>query len=126
MPPDPATPLAIAARRKSEHADARARRALRELDDRGRAITFQAVAPHAGVSRQWLYQQPELRKEIERLRARSVGDAPPRVPDAQQATAASLRQRNRLPLAENRSLREQVRELKAELAIAYGQRRAEH
>ena len=125
MPPDP-TPLATAAKRKSEHAHARAGKALRELDERGRAITFQAVARHAGVSRQWLYQQPELRKEIERLRDRSVADTQPRVPGAHRASGASLRQRNRLLLAENRRLREQVTELKADLAIAYGQRRAEN
>jgi hypothetical protein len=47
------------------------------------------------------------------------------VPDAHRATTASLRQRNTLLLAENRRLRDQVAELKAELAIVYGQRRAE-
>jgi hypothetical protein len=38
---------------------------------------------------------------------------------------ASLRQRNTLLLAENRRLRDQAAELKAELAIAYGHRRDE-
>jgi len=122
MPPDP-TPLASAASRKSQHAHTRARDALREIDQQGAAITFQAVARHARVSRQWLYQQPELRKEIERLRDRSVGE--PRVPDANRASTASLHQRNSMLLTENRRLRNQVAELTAELAIAYGQRRAE-
>jgi hypothetical protein len=125
MPPD-TTPLATAAKRKSAHARSRARNALRELDQQGRPITFQAVARHARVSRQWLYQQPELRKQIERLRDRNVADTRPRVPDAHRASTASLRQRNGLLLAENRRLRDQVAGLKAELAIAYGQRRAEH
>ncbi len=125
MPPDP-TPLATAARRKSEHAQARARSALRELDQQAQPITFQAVARHARVSRQWLYQQPELRKEIEQLRDCNVAVTRPRVPDAHRASTASLRQRNDLLLAENRRLREQVAELKAELALAYGHRRAEH
>jgi hypothetical protein len=124
MPPDP-TPLATAARRKREHAQARTRSALCELDQQGRAITFQAVARHAGVSRQWLYRQPELREEIERLRDRSIAVTPPRVPDAQRASTTSLRQRLENLRAENRGLRERVAELKAELAIAYGQRRAE-
>jgi hypothetical protein len=123
MSPDP-TPLATAARRKSEQAQTRARNALRELDQQGRPITFQAVARHARVSRQWLYQQPRLRKEIERLRDRSAA-GPPRVPDADRASTASLNQRNELLLAENRRLRNQVAELTAELAIAYGQRRAQ-
>jgi hypothetical protein len=124
MPPDP-TALTTAARRKGEHARARARDALRHLDQQGATVTFQAVARHARVSRQWLYKQPELRKEIERLRERRVTNTPPRVPDAHRATSASLRQRNTLLLAENRWLRDQITELKAELAIAYGQRRAE-
>ena len=88
MPPDP-TPLASAARRKREHAQARARTALRELNQQGRAITFQAVARQAGVSRQWLCQQPELRNEIERLRDRYVADMRPPVPDAHRASMAS-------------------------------------
>jgi hypothetical protein len=125
MPPDP-TPLATAARRKRKDAQTRARNALRELDQQGEAITFQAVARHARVSRQWLYQQPELRKEIERLRDRNVADMRPRVPDAHRASTASLHQRNTMLLAENRRLREQVAELKRELAIAYGQRRTEY
>jgi hypothetical protein len=123
MPPEP-TPLSAAAKRKSDHTRARASDALRELDQQGRAITFQSVARQAGVYRQWLYQQPELRKEIERLRDRSIANTRPGVPDAQRATMASLHQRNTLLLAENRRLREEVAELKAELAIAYGQRRA--
>jgi len=118
------TPLTIAARRKREHAHTRARNALRELDQQGAAITFQAVARHARVSRQWLYRQPELRAEIERLRDRNGAGASPRASDGHRASMASLRQRKRLLLAENRRLREQVAELKAELAIAYGQRRA--
>jgi len=63
-------------------------------------------------------------EEIERLRDRSAA-GPPRVPDADRASTASLNQRNELLLAENRRLRNQVAELTAELAIAYGQRRAQ-
>ena len=46
------------------------------------------------------------------------------MPDAERAREASLRQRNTTLLAENRPLRDQIAELKIELAIAYGQRRA--
>jgi hypothetical protein len=123
MPRDQATSLAIAAQRKRDRALERAHAALRDLDRRGETISFQAVARHAGVSRQWLYTQTELRAEIERLRARHP-PAAPRVPDAERAREASLRQRNTTLLAENRRLRDQIAELKAELAIAYGQRRA--
>jgi hypothetical protein len=121
MPPDHA-PLVAVARRKRDRAIERAHGALRDLDQGGKPITFQAVARHGGVSRQWLYTQPELRAEIERLRARHP--PAPRVPDAERAREASLRQRNTTLLAENRRLRDQIAELKAELAIAHGQRRA--
>jgi Family of unknown function (DUF6262) len=120
------TPLAAAASRKRDHAQTRAQKALRELDQQGRAITFQAVARQAGVSRQWLYQQPELRNEIERLRERHIAVTGPQVPDAQRASTASVHQRLENMRAENRRLREEVAELKAELAIAYGRRRAKH
>ena len=122
MPPDPVTPLAAAARRKSEHACARAETALRELDQQGQPITFQAVARRAGVSRQWLYQQPQLRAEIERLRAVHLG-RPSEVPTRERSSEASLRQRLETLLAENRLLREEVAQIKQELALAYGEQR---
>jgi hypothetical protein len=104
MQPDPATPLAAAAARKHDAALTRATAALRALDSAGQQINFQAVARAARVSRQWLYQQPELRNEIERLRDRQPQRAS-RVPAAQRASEASLRQRNRSLLDENQRLR---------------------
>jgi hypothetical protein len=119
MTPD-RTPLATAARRKRKDAQTRARNALRELDQQGRAITFQAVASQAGVSRQWLYQQPELRAEIERLRDRP---SQPAGPSRERSSEASLRQRIQTLLDENRRLRDDNRELRRELALAYGHQR---
>jgi hypothetical protein len=99
-----------------------AQRGRRDLDREGAAISFQSVAQRAGVSRQWLYTQPALRAEIERLRehrpTRSDG-----VPARQRATEASLRQRLETLRAENQRLREENADLKTELAIAYGQQR---
>jgi len=114
--------LRAAAARKRELATSRARAALRELDQRGAEITFQSVARHAGVSRQWLYEQPELRAEIERLRA-AVGGRATGIPAGERASDASLRQRVAMLAAENRRLREENHALKAELALAYGARR---
>ena len=64
--------------------------ALRRMDNAGLPITFDAVAREAEVSRSWLYTQPDLRAEIERLRARDsprrrtppvpTGNAPPTPP----------------------------------------------
>jgi hypothetical protein len=63
---------------------------LRRMDKAGLPITFDAVAREAGVSRSWLYNQPDLRTEVERLRARRhpptpharsrTGNAPPTPP----------------------------------------------
>lgn len=122
MRPDHMGALSAAAQRRRNTALARATAALRALDEGGQPITFQRVARHAGVSRQWLYRQPELRAEIERLRAvhleRGAG-----VPERERATESSLRQRVHALLEENRALREQNTALKHELAISYGDRR---
>jgi hypothetical protein len=76
MPPDHGRSLAAAAQRKRDRALERAHGALRDLDRRGETISFQSIARTAGVSRQWLYKQPELRAEIERLRTHHPSDAP--------------------------------------------------
>jgi hypothetical protein len=65
MPPDPLGPLQTAAVRKHEAALQRAAGALRDLDAAGEKINFQTVARAAGVSRQWLYKQQQLRAEID-------------------------------------------------------------
>jgi hypothetical protein len=41
------------------------------MDNAGLSITVEAVAREAEVSRSWLYSQPDLRAEIERLRERT-------------------------------------------------------
>ncbi len=119
---DRVSPLAAAAARKHHGATLRASAALQELDRAGAVINFQAVAHAAGVSRQWLYQQPDLRREIEQLRDPS--GKPVGIPAAQRATEASLRQRVGSLLDENQRLRGETTELRAELALAYGQQRA--
>ena len=118
----PGKQLGKAAAARHDRAVARAEQALRALDQDGAAISFQAVARRAGVSRQWLYTQPALREEIQRLRER--GPAPrDLVPARQRASEASLRQRVESLRAENRRLREENASLKQELAIAYGRQR---
>ncbi|MDQ3723875.1 MAG: DUF6262 family protein [Actinomycetota bacterium] len=118
----PAEPLNQAASARHERTVTRAEQALRELDAAGAPVSFQAVAQRAGVSRQWLYTQPELRARIEALRARAPA-APDGVPARQRASEASLRQRLESVRAENQRLREENSALKAELAITYGQQR---
>ena len=122
MAADRVASLRAAAARKLELATARARTALRELEQRCAEITFQSVARHAGVSRQWLYEQPDLRDEIDRLRAATRGRATG-IQTAERASEASLRQRLATLIAEHRRLREENQALKTELALAYGARR---
>jgi hypothetical protein len=121
MPPERG-PLALAAQRKSTDAVTRPRAAISALHQASADITFQAVADHAGVSRQWLYKNAELRAEIEKLRGRRMRAR--RAPAAQRASDASLRQRNLTLAEDNKRLRAENAELKAELALLLGESRA--
>ena len=79
--------IVTAARRRATATRRRAVAALCRMDNAGQAISFDAVAREGQVSRSWLYGQPDLRAEIERLRARRAqhllgrafptGNAPP-------------------------------------------------
>ena len=62
--------IVAAARRRATATRRRATAALRRMDNAGQPISFDAVAREAKVSRSWLYNQPDLRAEIERLRDR--------------------------------------------------------
>lgn len=107
-----------AARDRAEQTHIRALRALRRLDDTGTAITFEAVAREAGVSRSWLYSQADLRGEIQALRARRQPTSSTSLtPQRRAATGASLlrpleaaTQRLRQLEGDNRQLREALAE----------------
>jgi Family of unknown function (DUF6262) len=82
--------LIAAARNRAEQTRTRAHRALRRLDQAGTAITFEAVAREAGVSRSWLYGQVDLRDQIQALRARhQPAPSTPRTPQRQAASETS-------------------------------------
>lgn len=124
MRADNSSHLLTAARNRHELTRAKAIRALRELDRAGTPITFEAVAKHAGVSRSWLYAQPDLRGEIERLRE-TTGRAPtPSVPAAQRTSDASLLSRLKASQERNRLLSEDNQRLRRQLAHALGDQRA--
>jgi hypothetical protein len=61
-------PLSEAAARRHELTRSKAIQALRELDRAGTPVTFAGVAQTAGVSRSWLYTQPDISGQIRRLR----------------------------------------------------------
>src|SRR5208283_4570436 len=91
MRADPAAPLPVSAARRHELTRAKALQALRGLDRAGAPVTFTSVATAAGISRSWLYTQPDIASQIRRLRQET--NAAGGVPAAQRSTDASLRAR---------------------------------
>jgi hypothetical protein len=80
MRADNTAAIITAAQRRHELTRAKAIRALRELDHAGAPVTFEAAARAAGVSPSWLYAQPGVRAEIERLRHRTRRAPSPAIP----------------------------------------------
>lgn len=122
MRPDP---LSEAAARRHELTRAKAVQALRELDRAGTPVTFAGVAKTAGISRSWLYTQPDISGQIRRLRQEtnavgSVGG----IPAAQRATDASLRARLTMLLDRNKQLADENARLRRQLARALGDQRS--
>lgn len=78
--------LATAAKAKSQAKTTAAKRAIRNLVKRGESITFQAVQREANVSHAFLYNHPDLRGRIERLRAQARPVPAPTPPADEQST----------------------------------------
>jgi hypothetical protein len=125
MRPDTnAAPLIAAARQRRELTRAKAIQALRELDRAGTAVSFDAVARQAGISRSWLYSQPDIRAEVQRLRDATRRSPTPRIPATQRASNASLLARLHAALERNRKLAADNQRLRRQLAHALGDRRS--
>lgn len=122
MRPDP---LSQAAARRHELTRAKAIQALRELDRAGTPVTFARVAQTAGISRSWLYTQPDIGSRIRRLRqeTNAAGGAGG-IPAAQRATGASLRARLTTALERNKQLADENTRLRRQLARALGDQRS--
>lgn len=101
MPANNTRHVIAAAQRRSAETRRRALAALKRMDQQGRPINFQALAHEAGVSRSWLYTQPDLRATIQAHRQPSNAlTKPGPLPARQRPTDASLK--TRLDLAEHR------------------------
>jgi hypothetical protein len=124
MRPDNTAPIIAAARQRHELTRAKAVQALRELDRSGTPVTFGAAAQAAGVSRSWLYAQPGIRAEIERLRDATRRAPSPPVPACQRASDSSLRARLEAALERNRTLASENQRLRRQLEQALGERRS--
>ena len=117
--------IVTAARDRATATRRRAAAAIRRMDNAGQPISFDAVAREGQVSRSWLYNQPDLRTEIERLRARrDPGPTGHRLPDRQRASDASLRRRLEVTTERNRQLEAENRHLREALEVALGEQRA--
>jgi hypothetical protein len=116
--------IIAAARQRHELTRAKAIQALRTLDAEGHPITFEAVAQKAAVSRSWLYAQPDIRAEIERLRAAHRRAPATPVPAGQRSSDASLLRRLEAATQRIRQLAEENHQLREQLAQALGEQRA--
>ncbi len=110
--------LREAAQARHELTLRRAESVLQRMAKRGDPVTFNRVAETAGVSRSWLYRQPTLRQEIDRLRDASA--SLPGLPSAERASTDSLRQQLHTYREEITRLRTENQELREQLARHLG------
>ncbi|PZS32449.1 MAG: transposase [Pseudonocardiales bacterium] len=115
------SPLARAAARRHERTLQAATATIERLDRNAQTINFSVVAHQAGVSRAWLYRQPEIRDLIIELRTRRT--RAPMTPAAQRATDDSLRQRLATATEEIRRLRNENTALREQLGRHLGVQR---
>jgi hypothetical protein len=123
MPADNSRHVIAAARQRSQATHRRAVEALRRMDNQGLPITYQALAREADVSRSWLYAQPDLRTEIDRLRQRERPTEARLVPDRQRPSNASLQTRLDLAGQRIKNLESDNQRLRLALAHALADRR---
>ncbi|HUY47875.1 MAG TPA: DUF6262 family protein [Streptosporangiaceae bacterium] len=116
--------IIAAARQRRELTRAKAIQALRNLDAAGTRVTFEAVAQAAAVSRSWLYAQPDIRAEIERLRASRRSAVATAIPARQRSSDASLLRRLEAANQRARRLADENREFRDQLARVLGEQRA--
>lgn len=123
MRPNNTDSLITAAHRRRELTRAKAIQTIRELDHAGTPVTFQAIARASHVSRSWLYSQPDIRADIERLRDTTQQAPSPPIPTSQRASDPSLRQRLTEATQRNRQLTKDNARLRRQLAHALSDQR---
>ena len=114
--------LRRAAAAKSAAAQARAENGLRQMRRRGDPITFRGLAQTAGVSLDFLYTTPEIRTQVEQLRARQQAKPPARAPAPGPDQPSSVIRTLTIQLTElKRHHREEIDTLKQALEAAHGE-----
>ncbi len=112
-----------AAKERRDAALRRAYEAIDRLDEAGEPVTFAGVAAAASVSRAWLYRQPLIRAEIDRLRVARARSSDPAPPIAQRGSDDSQHRRIEALLKDNKRLRDECRELREQVARLLGEQR---
>jgi hypothetical protein len=115
--------LTEAARRRAQATRRRAVAALRRMDTSRLPVTIDALAREANVSRSWIYSQPDLRQEAQRLRDRHRPATGSPIPDHQRSSDASLLRRLEIATQRIRDLENDNKRLRDALAEALGERR---
>jgi hypothetical protein len=124
MATDQTVDLHAATLRRATATRARARGALRRLDQQGATINYVTVAEAAGVSRSLLYRDPELRAEVNRLRNPARTTAP-RQPAAERMSQASRDELDAALRTEIKELRRENQALRDRLATSLGEQRGQ-
>jgi len=112
--------LQKAAANRHEQTRQRAIEALDHLQNTGATITIAGLARSAGVARSWIYTQPDLLDRIAAAVPSTAAAANPRT----RASDESWQRRIELAHKRIKELTEENQQLRTQLAIAHGQRRA--
>jgi hypothetical protein len=113
--------LRAAAQRKSQATTKRAEAALRTMIKSSEPITFRGVARTAGCSIDFLYDNPDLRGRIERLRSQQQTRPAPAAPNESGANGSVIRALTAQVTDLRRQHREEITGLRAALAAAHGE-----
>lgn len=113
--------LLAATRKRSERARARTAEALKQIRQTGRTATVSELARTAGVSRSWLYTQPDLLDLLQQQKAPNHNSTSGVVT---QASSASLHRRLQLAHQRIRQLTDENTRLRERLARTHGALRA--
>jgi spore germination protein YaaH len=108
--------LAAATQQRTEQARTRAEQALTQLIAARQPLTVAGLARVAGVSRSWLYTQPDL---LEQLQQRSA-DKTTHSTTITRASDSSLQRRLELAYQRIAQQTEEIRKLRDQLARAHG------
>jgi hypothetical protein len=113
--------LRAAAQRKSQATTKGAEAALRTMIKSSEPITFRGVARTAGCSIDFLYDNPDLRGRIERLRSQQQTRPAPAAPNESGTNGSVIRALTAQVTDLRRQHREEITGLRAALAAAHGE-----